>query len=93
MPGDGDSAGNSGSQSDGALGEIYLEMRQVGKAQRITAIDPDTGLEVIFTAPTNTPRKEIETLARNKLTARIARERAKSAPVARPVRAERGRLV
>lgn len=98
VPGDSNSAGSSGSQRDGAqpdgsLGEIYLEMRQVGKAQRITAIDPDTCLEVIFTAPTNTPRNEIETLARNKLAARIARERAKAASVVQPVRAERGRLV
>lgn len=92
MPGEGDSSGNR-SQQDAALGEIYLEMRQVGKAQRITAIDPDTGLEVIFTAPMKTPRIEIETLARNKLLARIARERAKVAPAAQPVRAERGRLV
>lgn len=82
-----------GSQDHGALGEIYLEMRLVGKAQRVTAIDPETGLEVIFTAPTTTPRVEIETLARNKLAARIARERAKAAPAARPVRPERGRLV
>lgn len=92
MPGHGNSAGR-GSQPPGTLGEIYLEMQQVGKAQRITAIDPDTALEVIFTAPVNTPRSEIETLARNKLMARIARERAKSAPVVRPARAERGRLV
>lgn len=92
MPGHENSTG-SGSQPVGSLGEIFLEMHQVGKAQRITAIDPDTALEVIFTAPVNTPRSEIETLARNKLTARIARERAKAAPAVQPARAERGRLV
>lgn len=92
MSGQGNTAGN-GSQPDGTLREIYLEMHQVGKAQRITAIDPETALEVIFTAPVNTPRSEIETLARNKLTARIVRERAKAAPASRPARAERGRLV
>lgn len=76
-----------------ALGEIYLEIHQVGKAQRITAIDPETALEVVFTAPINSPRSEIETLARNKLSARVARERAKAARTAPPAATQRGRLV
>jgi hypothetical protein len=75
------------------IGEIYLEIHQVGKAQRITAIDPVTALEVIFTAPLNAPRSEIETLARNKLLARITRERARTAPAVKKAQSGRGRLV
>lgn len=92
MPAGGSSADNGPQRSD-VPSEIYLEMRQVGKAQRVTAIDPDSCLEVIFTAPTTAPRSEIEALARNKLAARIARERAKDAPAERPTWTERGRLV
>jgi hypothetical protein len=32
-------------------GEIYLEIYPVDKALRVTAIDPVTGLEVVFAAP------------------------------------------
>lgn len=56
-------------------GEIYLEIVPVDKALRVTAIDPVTGLEVVFAAPSYTARERINELARRKLLARIARER------------------
>lgn len=55
--------------------EIYLEIVPVDKALRVTAIDPVTGLEVVFAAPSYTARERINELARRKLLARIARER------------------
>lgn len=73
-------------------GEIYLEMFPVDKALRVTAIDPVTGLEVIFVAPKNTMRSKIEAIAQSKLQARIERERAKTKSQP-PPRRERGKLV
>lgn len=55
-------------------GEIYLEIMPVDKALRVTAIDPVTGLEVVFAAPSYTARERINELARRKLQARIKRE-------------------
>lgn len=56
-------------------GEIYLEIMPVDKALRVTAVDSETGVEVVFAAPSYTARERIDTLARRKLEARIARER------------------
>lgn len=74
------------------MGEIYLEIIPVDKALRVTAIDPDTGLEVVFAAPQNTARERINALAIAKLKARIAREAEQSAPPT-PARPQRGKLV
>ncbi len=70
-------------------GEIYLEIIPVDKALRVTAIDPVTGLEVVFAAPSYTARERINELARRKLQARIARERPESN--ASPIDAQPGR--
>jgi len=76
-------------------GEIYLEIYPVDKALRVTAVDPVTGLEVVFAAPTYAARERIEELARRKLKARISREHGESGEAsttaAQP--AQRGKLV
>ncbi|MBO6674533.1 MAG: hypothetical protein JJ908_03705 [Rhizobiales bacterium] len=77
-------------------GEIYLEIMPVDKALRVTAIDPVTGLEVVFAAPSYTARDRINELARRKLEARIARERGASGSTSTSQpnqRAQRGKLV
>jgi hypothetical protein len=77
-------------------GEIYLEIMPVDKALRVTAIDPVTGVEVVFAAPSYTARERINELARRKLDARIARERGAggSASTSKPTqRTPRGKLV
>lgn len=76
------------------MGEIYLEIVPVDKALRITAVDPDTGVEVVFAAPSYTARERINELAVAKLKARIARERADLAATSQAsMRPERGKLV
>ena len=57
-------------------GEIYLEIIPVDKALRVTAVDADSGLEVVFAAPNYTARERLEEVAASKLQARIERERA-----------------
>jgi hypothetical protein len=76
-------------------GEIYLEIYPVDKALRVTAIDPVTGLEVVFAAPSYAARERIEELARRKLRARIARDAAQpgEAPNKAPPSPQRGKLV
>lgn len=92
MPG-GQSAGSDAKRQAVPAGEIYLEVRQIGKAQRVTAVDSGTGVEVVFTAPINSLRSEIETIARNKLGARIKRELEETAQRSKPAEHQRGRLV
>ncbi|MGD1886844.1 MAG: serine hydroxymethyltransferase [Cohaesibacteraceae bacterium] len=76
------------------MGEIYLEIVPVDKALRITAVDPGTGLEVVFTAPASASRERIDRVATAKLKARIERERQSSAGAPRvAARRERGKLV
>ena len=77
------------------MGEIYLEILPVDKALRITAVDAETGVEVVFTAPTNASRARIDRVAAAKLRARIAREQG-GEPGDVPVQSqepERGKLV
>lgn len=74
-------------------GEIYLEIVPVDKALRVTAIDPVTGLEVVFAAPSYTARERINELARRKLQARIARERPEAAASKTDAAPGRGKLV
>jgi hypothetical protein len=73
--------------------EIYLEIVPVDKALRVTAIDPVTGLEVVFAAPSYTARERINELARRKLLARIARERPDTSASKTDAAPGRGKLV
>lgn len=81
------------------LGEIYLEIVPFDKALRVTAIDPVSGYEVVFAAPSYTARERINELAASKLKARIARETSASLGIdaqsdkKAPASGERGRLV
>ena len=77
-------------------GEFYLEIIPVDKALRVTAVDPVSGLEVVFAAPSYTARERINELARRKLQARIDRARSEadlSVPAKSSARRERGKLV
>lgn len=78
------------------MGEIYLEIVPVDKALRITAVDPQTGLEVVFAAPANASRSRIDRVASAKLKARIERERQAmlgAGAAAGTQKPERGKLV
>ena len=49
------------------MSEIFIETHIVGGIMRVTAIDAETGVEVVFQAPPKTPRSGIEKLAAGKL--------------------------
>ena len=48
--------------------EVIIEYAQYGSTLRVTAVDAETGLEVVFQVPANISMSEIERLAINKLT-------------------------
>lgn len=48
-------------------GEILIEMNRIGGAMEVRAIATGDGLEVVFTAPANAAKSDIEHLARAKL--------------------------
>jgi len=48
--------------------EIYLEILDVGRAYKVSAVCSQTLEEISFTAPKATPRSQIEQLAKQKLT-------------------------
>jgi len=54
-------------------GDIYLEIVGIGQALRVAAVDADTAEEVVFQVPKNTPRAEVEYLARAKLNWKLKR--------------------
>ena len=47
--------------------EILIEMNRIGGAMEVRAISASDGLEVSFSAPSNTPQSDIQRLARSKL--------------------------
>ena len=54
--------------------EIYVEILSVGQALRVAAVDAETGLELVFQVPRNTPREEIDHLARSKVAWKLKRD-------------------
>ncbi len=63
------------SRSEPQPGEIYFEFRQVGKAIRVTAVDADSGTEVVVMGPASAAQSDLQDLAQRKLEARLAKER------------------
>ena len=53
-------------------GEVYFEFIQVGQQMRVSAIDADTGTEVVVVAPLVATRTQMQQLALAKLKRRLA---------------------
>ena len=56
-----------------SLDEIIIEIAIVGASQRVTAMDPQSLVEVVFQAPLSAEREAVAQLARQKLAYRLAR--------------------
>jgi hypothetical protein len=67
------------------LDEIIIEIAVIGSAQRVTALDPASLVEVVFQAPLSADRATITQLARQKLAYRLSRQQA-----AKPASPNRG---
>lgn len=59
-------------------GQTYLEITVIGNSVRVAAIDATTGEEIVFQAPRSTSRADLEQLAMQKLSWKMARERENS---------------
>ncbi len=53
-------------------GEVYFEFIQVGQQMRVSAIDADTGTEVVVVTPLVATRTQMQQLALAKLKRRLA---------------------
>jgi len=49
------------------LEEILIEIQQVGSSLRVSALDPESGAEVVFQAPASSRKEDLRKLAVNKL--------------------------
>jgi hypothetical protein len=61
-----------------ASGEVILELHRVGTALKVTAVDPETLIEISFQAPAATPMPSLRQLAAAKLACAVARARSRS---------------
>lgn len=62
------------------LDEIIIETVVIGSVQRVTAMDPESLVEVVFQAPGSADQSTIFRLARQKLAWRIAKEQEAAKP-------------
>ena len=62
------------------MGDIYVEIVTLESGLRVVAVDAQSGIEVVFAAPANCPRSEIDALARAKLQRRLLKEGVLPAP-------------
>ena len=56
------------------LDEIIIEIAVIGAAQRVSALDPASLVEVVFQAPLGTDRATVLRIARQKLAYRLGRK-------------------
>lgn len=56
--------------------EILIECVQVGSAIRVTAVDNETGTEVVFQAPASTNKITIQRIAADKIRYVLAKTKA-----------------
>jgi len=52
-------------------GEAYIEFKQVGQAMKVTAVDAETGIEVVIMGPASASRNDLQRVALQKLKAQI----------------------
>jgi hypothetical protein len=55
-------------------GEVYFEFTVIGSTVRVTAIDSQTGIEVVTMGPKSASQADLRQLALAKLKARLRRE-------------------
>lgn len=65
----------TGGSSEPRSGEIYFEFRRVGNAVKVTAVDADSGVEVVVMGPATASQTELQNLAHRKLEARLERDK------------------
>lgn len=67
MPPDQPDKATEKDDSAGARNEIYIEYKQVGQAMKVTAIDAETGMEVVIMGPASAAQTHLQKIAVQKL--------------------------
>lgn len=64
-----DRSDNEADKDDSAIArkEIYIEYKQVGQAMKVTAIDAETGMEVVIMGPASAAQAHLQKIAIQKL--------------------------
>lgn len=67
MPPDRPDDGADKDDSAGARKEFYVEYKQVGQAMKVTAVDAETGVEVVIMGPISAAQTHLQKIAIQKL--------------------------
>ena len=67
MPPDRPDDGSDKDDSEAARKEIYIEYKQVGQAMKVTAVDAETGVEVVIMGPASAAQTHLQKVAVKKL--------------------------
>jgi len=65
-----DDLGGAGN-TENPRGEAYVEFKQVGQAMKVTAVDAETGTEVVIMGPASASQNDLQRVALQKLKAQV----------------------
>lgn len=72
--------GTGGAGDDRPRGEAYVEFKQVGQAMKVTAVDAETGIEVVIMGPLTATPNDLKRVAIRKLKAQLGKSSADDTP-------------
>ena len=70
--------------------EIYIEYKQVGQAMKVTAVDSETGMEVVIMGPASAAQTHLQKIAIQKLEMQLKKEAEKPEEIPPPVVPKKG---
>jgi len=74
VPPDQPDKGSGKDNSAVARKEIYIEYKQVGQAMKVTAVDAETGLEVVIMGPASAAQTHLQKIAVQKLEMQLKKD-------------------
>ena len=75
MPPDRDIGDKKGSAQASGQSEVYFEFHRIGQTMKVSAVDAESGIEVVIMGPASASQNDLQNLALRKLMARMDRER------------------
>jgi hypothetical protein len=90
VPPDQPDNGSDKDDSADARKEIYIEYKQVGQAMKVTAVDSETGMEVVIMGPASAAQTHLQKIAIQKLEMQLKKEAEKPEEIPPPVVPKKG---
>jgi hypothetical protein len=78
VPPDRPDDGSDKDDSAVARKEVYIEYKQVGQAMKVTAVDAETGIEVVIMGPVSAAQTHLQKIAVQKLEMQLKKHSEKS---------------